>query len=142
MTIQNLVDQRSSATVTPHKGGSMRTLIASALLVLALGCGKSEENKPAEGTTPEAKPTTGEMKPSTPTAEAPKPTEATPAAATGEKLGITECDEYLDKMAACLDKMPEAGRAAAKSAVDATRDGWKQGMAAANTPEAKTAMAS
>ena len=44
----------------------------------------------------------------------------------GEKIGIAECDEYIAKYEACTGNVPEAGRAAYKSALDQTRASWKR----------------
>ena len=55
----------------------------------------------------------------------------TVAAATGESLGIPECDDYLAKYQACISsKVPEASRAALEQSLAMTRDGWKQAIAA------------
>src|SRR2546423_6209524 len=48
------------------------------------------------------------------------------APSSGEKIGIAECDEYIAKYEACTSKVPEAGRAAYKSALDQTRASWKK----------------
>ena len=62
---------------------------------------------------------------STTTADKPA-TSTTTAASSGEKIGIAECDEYIAKYEACTSKVPEAGRAAYKSALDQTRASWKK----------------
>lgn len=50
----------------------------------------------------------------------------TTTTASGEKIGIAECDEYIAKYEACTPKVPEAGRAAYKSGLDQTRASWKK----------------
>lgn len=56
----------------------------------------------------------------------------------GDKIGIAECDEYIAKYEACTPKVPEAGRAAYKSALDQTRATWKQ---LADNPQTKATLA-
>jgi predicted small lipoprotein YifL len=53
-------------------------------------------------------------------------------------FGVAECDEYMRKYLACIDKMPEQARASARQALDQTKSAWKQ---AASTAEGKAAMA-
>jgi len=56
----------------------------------------------------------------------------------GDKIGIPECDDYLAKYEACAGKVPEAGRAAYKSAMDQTRASWKK---LADNPQTKASLA-
>jgi hypothetical protein len=66
------------------------------------------------------------------------PAAAAPAAGAAE-FGVPECDEYLSKYLACIDsKVPEAGRAMARQALDQTKAQWKQ---AASTPAGKAGLA-
>ena len=57
------------------------------------------------------------------------PAAATPAAtvaATGEKIGVAECDDYLAKVDACVSgKVPEAARAQFRAGIDQTRASWR-----------------
>src|SRR5437763_3167961 len=46
--------------------------------------------------------------------------------ASGDKIGIPECDDYIAKYEACTTKVPEAGRAAYKSSLDQVRASWKK----------------
>src|SRR5438067_3459522 len=62
----------------------------------------------------------------TTTSEKSTKTTTTTAPSSGEKIGIAECDEYIAKYEACSSKVPEAGRAAYKSALDQTRASWKK----------------
>jgi uncharacterized membrane protein len=63
---------------------------------------------------------------------------ATPAS-TGDKIGVAECDEYIEKVEACLNgKIPEAQRGAFKSSFETARKQWKE--TAAN-PQAKAGLA-
>jgi hypothetical protein len=60
-------------------------------------------------------------------------------AATGDKIGIPECDDYIAKYEACVrGKVPEQARAAMESSLKAARDGWKR---SAETPAGKAALA-
>jgi hypothetical protein len=94
-----------------------RTLLIFAVLCTAIliGCSKTDtmensntmanSNKPATAATP-AKTTT---------------------AASGEKIGVPECDDFITKYDACVSsKVPEAARAQYKSAVDQWRSSWKK----------------
>src|SRR2546421_209760 len=47
-------------------------------------------------------------------------------ASSGDKIGVPECDDYLAKYESCAPKVPEAGRAAYKSAGDSMRASWKK----------------
>jgi hypothetical protein len=119
-----------------------RLAIALALTSLFIGltaCGggttttdnKGATNKPAENKPAENKPAEN------------KPAENKPAdnksTAGGDKIGVAECDEYLEKVEACvMEKIPEAQRTAFKSTYEQNRKAWKD--AAAN-PQAKAALA-
>lgn len=60
-------------------------------------------------------------------------------ASTGGKIGVAECDEYLEKYEACLNaKVPEAGRATLKASFETTRKSWNT---AAATPEGRAGLA-
>jgi hypothetical protein len=79
----------------------------------------------------------GSEKAAPPSSEAPATTAA--ASAGAAEFGVPECDEYLSKYLACIDsKMPEAGRAMARQALDQTKAQWKQ---AASTPSGKAGLA-
>lgn len=59
--------------------------------------------------------------------------------ASGDKIGVAECDEYITKVEACLTaKVPEAARASYKSTLDTMRTTWKK---AAETPQGKAGLA-
>lgn len=58
---------------------------------------------------------------------------------TGDKIGVPECDEYIEKYEACVNsKVPEAQRAMLKAPFEAQRKAFKD--AAAN-PQAKAGLA-
>ena len=58
---------------------------------------------------------------------------------TADKIGVPECDEYIQKWEACVNsKVPEAQRATFKSSFETLRKSWKD--AAAN-PQGKAGLA-
>lgn len=60
--------------------------------------------------------------------------------AAGDKVGVPECDEYIQKYEACINsKVPEAQRAMFKTSFESARQSWK---AAAANPQTKTTLAS
>ena len=47
--------------------------------------------------------------------------------ASGDKIGIPECDDYIAKYESCVrGKVPEAARASMESSLKAARDNWKK----------------
>ena len=60
-------------------------------------------------------------------------------AASADKIGVPECDEFIEKYEACvIGKVPESSRAALQSSIAQMRQSWKQ--VAAN-PQAKASLA-
>ncbi len=57
--------------------------------------------------------------------------------ASGGSIGVAECDDYIKKYAACIEKMPAAGKSTAEAGFKAQQDAWK---ASAATPEGKAAL--
>ena len=57
------------------------------------------------------------------------PAEAAEAEATGGEIGVAECDEYVTKMRACLDKMPAEAKQASQSGFEQSINAWKQAAA-------------
>jgi hypothetical protein len=55
-------------------------------------------------------------------------------AASADKIGVQECDDYITKYAACIAKMPAAAKGPAEQGFKQLKDGWK---AAAATPQGK-----
>ena len=55
-------------------------------------------------------------------------------AASGDKIGVQECDDYITKYAACIAKMPAAAKGPAETGFKTQKDAWK---AAAATPQGK-----
>jgi len=58
--------------------------------------------------------------------------------ASGDKIGVAECDEYIQKYEACVGKVPAAAQATYKQSLDTMRTTWKK---AAETPQGKAALA-
>ena len=48
------------------------------------------------------------------------------AAGASDGIGVAECDSYITKMEACLQKMDTASKTAAEPAFKSTREAWKQ----------------
>ena len=64
----------------------------------------------------------------------------TDVAANG-KIGIPECDDYVEKFEACVNnKVPEGQRANFMSSFNSMRQSWKA-IAVADNPQAKAALA-
>ena len=102
--------------------------LTAALAVLA-GCNKSDEKAapPAASTTPAPSSTTPGTPPAatTPPASTPAPSSTAPAA--GATAGLpAECDAYLTKVSACMDKLGASNPAAAsfKQQLDAAKTQW------------------
>jgi len=58
--------------------------------------------------------------------------------AAADKIGVPECDDFLEKYEACItDKVPEASRAQFKSSIDQWRSSWKQ---LASNPQTKSTL--
>lgn len=59
--------------------------------------------------------------------------------ASGDKIGVAECDEFIQKYEACVNsKVPEAARSMVKANLDSMRTAWKK---AAETPQGKAGLA-
>jgi hypothetical protein len=98
-------------------------------------CGGGTAAPPATSSTSSAPATPAPAASSTPAAS------AAPAAAasTGTDFGVPECDNYLKKYVACVDKLAPTAQGAMRQALDQTRAAWKQ---AATTEQGKAALAS
>lgn len=60
-------------------------------------------------------------------------------AASGDKVGVAECDDFLAKYEACVSgKVPAQAQAAFKSSMETWRKAWKQQAA---NPQTKAALA-
>ena len=59
--------------------------------------------------------------------------------ASGEKIGIAECDDFIAKYEACVSgKVPEAARASYQTALKQWRESWKK---LADNPQTKGTLA-
>ncbi len=104
-------------------------LALTAALAALAGCNKSDEKAapPAASTTPAPSTTTPGTPPAatTPPASTPAPSSTAPAA--GATAGLpAECDAYLTKVSACMDKLGASNPAAAsfKQQLDAAKTQW------------------
>src|SRR5829696_3643308 len=60
-------------------------------------------------------------------------------AASGDKIGVAECDDFLAKYETCVNsKVPETSRSMVKANMDSMRAAWKK---AAETPQGKAGLA-
>ena len=115
-------------------------LAAFAALALSMGVAACDDKKDSDKKTEEKKTETKDGKTVTKTEtketktevkEAPKEEPAAEGGGGGDKIGVPECDEYIEKYSKCIgEKVPEAGRAAMKDAMDATVKAWKDAAAA------------
>jgi len=56
-----------------------------------------------------------------------KSTAGSGTTASGDKIGIPECDDYIAKYESCVrGKVPEAARASLESSLKTARDNWKK----------------
>ncbi|HVF44533.1 MAG TPA: hypothetical protein VM936_16025 [Pyrinomonadaceae bacterium] len=61
------------------------------------------------------------------------------ATASGDKVGVAECDDFLTKYETCISgKVPAAAQATFKKSMDDWRKAWKE---QANNPQTKSALA-
>jgi hypothetical protein len=61
------------------------------------------------------------------------------ATASGDKVGVAECDDFLAKYESCISgKVPAAAQATFKKSMDDWRKAWKE---QANNPQTKSALA-
>jgi len=67
------------------------------------------------------------------------PASATPASTSpGTEFGVVECDDYVKKYVACIDKLAPAAQGAARQALEQSKAAWKQ---AAMTEQGKATLA-
>lgn len=88
---------------------SIQSMALVVTAVVCCACGGSAP-PPAASSTPAASTT---------------PASASPSA----EFGVAECDDYVKKYLACLDRMSSSARTQARQAFDQTRDTWKQAAA-------------
>ena len=105
-----------------------KTFLAFCVLCafVLIGCTKTETMSNSNSTTSNTNKTTTTTSTST-------------APATGDKVGVPECDDYITKYEACVNgKVPEMARAQFNSTMKTLRDSWRQ---AASTPQGKAGLA-
>lgn len=98
------------------------------------GCGSTAENttantaKPAENkntTASDTKP--ADAKPAADNTKTDAEDKKTETASTGDSIGVPECDDYIAKYEACVNKnVPEAMRGTFKTSFDQARKSWKE----------------
>lgn len=117
-----------------------KVIFFNLLIILAIGfsgCNSADTTAKKDTKPADSKPTTAsepEKKPEEPKSSSPE------TAATGDKIGVPECDEYIEKYEACVfSKVPEAMRETFKSSFEQSRKAWKE---AAASPQAKASLAS
>lgn len=98
---------------------SVRAMAALVIALACYACGGNAAPPPATNSTPSAS--------------------ATPASTTsaGTEFGVPECDEYIKKYVACVDKLAPAARDASRQALEQSKAAWKQ---AAATEQGKAAL--
>jgi len=118
-------------------------LISLFALCVALGLGLLACGGAADNTNTAANANAVATNANTKAAATPASTTATPAsttAATGEKIGVAECDDFIAKYEACVTgKVPAAQQATFKSSIETWRKSWRD--LAAN-PSTKGTLAS
>jgi hypothetical protein len=55
----------------------------------------------------------------------------------GHEIGVAECDEYITKYSACIEKMPATSKSTAEAGFKAQIQAWKASSA---TPEGKATL--
>ena len=105
--------------------------ISLTLLLAACGGSESTSNNSAAANTANTN------KATTATTNSPAPT--TTATTRGEKIGVAECDDFIEKYEACISgKVPESARAQYRATVEQWRKSWRD--LAAN-PQTKATLA-
>ena len=126
---------------------SKRFFVSLALAVacasLLIGCGGSETTTNGSNQTSANKTTTTTTTTTPATTMTPATTTTTPATTTttssGGKIGVAECDDFIDKYEACITgKVPEAARAQWNSTLQQWRTSWKQ---LADNPQTRSSLA-
>lgn len=111
--------------------------LCCALLLAA--CSSETSNTGNTSTTNSAAKTTTNSTTTTTSSPATTTSPAATTAGSGEKIGVAECDEYLDKYEACVSgKVPAAQRAQYESSLAQARKSWRD--LAAN-PQTKATLA-
>ena len=98
----------------------VRSMVVFVIALACYACGGNAAPPPATNSTPSAS--------------------ATPASTAGPAggFGVAECDDYIKKYTACIDKLAPAAQSASRQVLDQSRAAWKQ---AASTEQGKAALA-
>ena len=120
--------------------------LVCALLLAACGNSDTANNTTSTtstsnnaATTTTSTTTTTNANTATATASPATATTTTTTAASGEKVGVEECDDYLAKYEACISgKVPEAARAQYNSTLEQMRKSWRT---IAASPQGKAGLA-
>ncbi len=111
----------------------VKMCVVLGLLLLSGACATSDNQNATTNQTSTTNTSTAN------TASSNTSTTATTQKASGNQIGVAECDDYLQKYESCLsDKIPEAARASLRSSLDTTRASWRN---AAATPEGRAGLA-
>jgi cytoskeletal protein RodZ len=111
------------------------------VLMLACGGGADNANTATTNTaTTNANTTNANTKTAATPAANTAATPATTTASTGEKIGVAECDDFIQKYEACVTgKVPAAQQATFKGSIEQWRSSWKK---LADNPATKGTLAS
>ena len=103
-----------------------RPLLAACAVLALAACQQQSAPTPAKPAEPAPS-----SQPATPPPPTTPPAAAAPATtATGDSIGIPECDNYLAKYEACVaGKVPEAARDALRQSLEQTRAAWRSAAA-------------
>ena len=108
-----------------------------------IGCSsttKSTTNAEANKAIVSSEKPTGEKTDKYPTSPTNRDTPTDIKASSGDKIGVPECDEYIEKYEVCITgKVPEAARQQLQTSFEMMRKSWKD--LAAN-PQTKSSLAS
>lgn len=95
-------------------------MLCAAFALVLSACSKSDTNSNSSTTSNASNTTTT----ATTTTSTPAKTTTT---SSGEKIGVAECDDFLDKYEACVSgKVPEAARVQYQASLKQWRDSWRQ----------------
>jgi hypothetical protein len=111
--------------------------VACALFLSACGGAQTNSNSATTGNANKSTTTTTTTTTGTPATTTSSPAATTPAS--GEKIGVADCDDFLAKYEACIsDKVPAQARTQYEASIKQWRDSWRQ--LAAN-PQTKASLA-
>lgn len=120
-------------TITGHRILGILGVFAAVGLLAAPAC---DDDEPDAATAAKVTPTKAVDRTPQPPVGAPTPAEKKPVAVAevGDgKVGVAECDEYIDKYRKCIDdKLPESTRGYMTDAIDQSLLAWKEAAAGPN----------